>query len=95
MVAPLPLPPGASVSSEDMSLLLIFGGALALLMLAVRTALEAGDQARLRRHARLLFVAVPLWIGSWAALPSLMGPGDQATVNVRAATPAPLAFQGR
>ena len=77
-----------------MSLLLIFGGALALLMLAIRAALEAGDQVRPRRHARLLFVAVPLWIGAWATLPSLMGPGVQATASVQAAT-VPQAYQGR
>lgn len=71
-----------------MSLLLIFGGAFALLMLAVRAALEAGDQSRRQRQARLLLVAVPLWVGSWALVPGIRGPDDRASTKA----PAPAVW---
>lgn len=83
------------MSPAGMSLLLIFGGAFALLMLAVRAALEAGDQGRPRRQAHLLLAAVPLWVGAWAVVPSLVGPGAQATASVRAAPQAQLAHPDR
>lgn len=71
-----------------MSLLLIFGGAFVLLMLAIQTILNAGGRPRQKWQAQLLLAMVPLWLGAWALVPSLIGLGTQSTARERITVPA-------